>query len=143
MNETTGETPVRVLFVDDEENILRSIKRLLLEESYEILTANSGEEALKLLKDQQNIGLLVSDQRMPGMQGVDFLKQASEISPDALRILLTGFADVNAAIDAINKGGAYRYISKPWKDDELIQIVREAVHRPSMALRYICKPHLY
>jgi len=97
MNETTGETPVRVLFVDDEENILRSIKRLLLEESYEILTANSGEEALKLLKDQQNIGLLVSDQRMPGMQGVDLLQQASHISPDTLRILLTGYTDIPSA----------------------------------------------
>jgi len=132
MNETTGETPVRVLFVDDEENILRSIKRLFMEESYEILTANSGEEALKLLKDHQNIGLLVSDQRMPGMQGVDLLQQASHISPDTLRILLTGYTDINAAISAINKGGACQYITKPWKDNELIQIIRDAVYRYSL-----------
>jgi PAS domain S-box-containing protein len=132
MNEIKVETPVRVLFVDDEENILRSIKRLFMEESYEVLTARSGEEALKLLKDHQNIGLIVSDQRMPGMQGVDLLKLASDISPDTLRIMLTGYTDINAAIDAINKGGAYQYITKPWKDDELIQIVRDAVYRYSL-----------
>jgi PAS domain S-box-containing protein len=103
-----------------------------MEEGYEILTARSGEEALKLLKDSQNIGLIVSDQRMPGMQGVDLLKQASEISPDTLRIMLTGYTDISAAIDAINKGGAYQYITKPWKDDELIQIVRDAVYRYSL-----------
>src|SRR4030042_5326384 len=132
MNETKIETPVRVLFVDDEENIRRSIKRLFMEESYEILTANSGEEALKLLKDHQNIGLIVSDQRMPGMQGVDLLKQATDLSPDTLRIMLTGYTDINAAIEAINKGGAYQYITKPWKDDELIQIVRDGVYRYSL-----------
>jgi two-component system cell cycle sensor histidine kinase/response regulator CckA len=132
MNGIKSENPVRVLFVDDEENILRSIKRLFLEESYEILTANSGEEALKLLKDHQNIGLIVSDQRMPGMQGVDLLKLASDISPDTLRIMLTGYTDINAAIEAINKGGAFQYITKPWKDDELIQIVRDAVYRYSL-----------
>lgn len=132
MNEINTESPIRVLFVDDEENILKSIMRLFKEEKHETLTAGSGQEALMILKSHQDIGLIVSDQRMPGMEGVDFLKQASEISPDALRIMLTGYADVNAAIDAINKGGAHRYISKPWKDDELIQIVRDAVHRYSL-----------
>ena len=132
MHKIKAEAPVRVLFVDDEQNILRSIKRLFMEESYEVLTANSGEEALKLLKDGQDIGLIVSDQRMPGMQGVDLLKHASEISPDTLRIMLTGYSDINAAIEAINKGGAYQYITKPWKDDELIQIVRDAVYRYSL-----------
>ena len=132
MNGTKAGAPIRVLFVDDEENILRSIKRLFMEESYEVLTTNSGEKALELLKDGQDIGLIVSDQRMPGMLGVDLLKQASEISPDTLRIILTGYTDINAAIDAINKGGAYQYITKPWKDDELIQIVRDAVYRYSL-----------
>jgi len=132
MNGIKAGAPIRVLFVDDEGNILRSIKRLFMEESYEVLTTNSGEKALELLKDGQDIGLIVSDQRMPGMLGVDLLKQASEISPDTLRIILTGYTDINAAIDAINKGGAYQYITKPWKDDELIQIVRDAVYRYSL-----------
>jgi len=132
MNGIKPGAPIRVLFVDDEENILRSIKRLFMEESYEVLTTNSGEKALELLKDGQDIGLIVSDQRMPGMLGADLLKQASEISPDTLRIILTGYTDINAAIDAINKGGAYQYITKPWKDDELIQIVRDAVYRYSL-----------
>ena len=132
MNGIKAGAPIRVLFVDDEGNILRSIKRLFMEESYEVLTTNSGEKALELLKDGQDIGLIVSDQRMPGMLGVDLLKQASEISPDTLRIILTGYTDINAAIDAINKGGAYQYITKPWKDDDLIQIVRDAVYRYSL-----------
>jgi len=119
----------KVLFVDDEENILKSLKRLLVDEEIEILTATSGEQGLDLLRDTEDIGLIVSDQRMPGLSGADFLRQSREISPDTLRIMLTGYADINATIDAINKGGAYRYISKPWDDEEMIQIVRDAVRQ--------------
>ncbi|MEW6417013.1 MAG: HD domain-containing phosphohydrolase [Nitrospirota bacterium] len=122
----------KVLFVDDEENILRSLRRLLMDEDFEVITANSGEEALEILKNNHDIGLIVSDQRMPGLTGVDFLEKAKEIAPDALRIVLTGYADVNAAIEAINRGGAYRYITKPWKDEELIQVIRDAVQRYSL-----------
>jgi len=95
----------KVLFVDDEENILKSLKRLLVDEEIEILTATSGEQGLDLLRDTEDIGLIVSDQRMPGLSGADFLRQSREISPDTLRIMLTGYADINATIDAINKGG--------------------------------------
>ena len=119
----------KVLFVDDEENILKSLKRLLVDEEIEILTATSGEKGLDLLRDTGDVGLIVSDQRMPGISGADFLRQSREISPDTLRIMLTGYADINATIDAINKGGAYRYISKPWDDEEMIQIVRDAVRQ--------------
>ncbi|HEX2770274.1 MAG TPA: HD domain-containing phosphohydrolase [Geobacteraceae bacterium] len=119
----------KVLFVDDEENILKSLKRLLADEEIEILTATSGEQGLDLLRDTEDVGLIVSDQRMPGLSGADFLRQSREISPDTLRIMLTGYADINATIDAINKGGAYRYISKPWDDEEMIQIIRDAVRQ--------------
>ena len=82
-----------------------------------------------MLVNTPGIGLIISDQRMPGLQGVDFLRQSREIVPDALRILLTGYADITATIDAINKGGAYRYICKPWDDEEMIRTIREAIRQ--------------
>ncbi|MFQ5456120.1 MAG: HD domain-containing phosphohydrolase [Nitrospirota bacterium] len=118
-----------VLFVDDEENILRSFKRLFMDEEIDIMTAASGEKALEIVKDNKDIALIVSDQRMPGMSGAEFLRQTRDILPDTMRMIITGYADINAAVDAINKGGAFRYISKPWKDEELIQIVKDALQR--------------
>jgi response regulator RpfG family c-di-GMP phosphodiesterase len=120
---------ITVLLVDDEENILRSLKRLLMDEEFEVETATSGEVALELLAGLENVGLVVSDQRMPGMNGAEFLSKSREIAPNALRILLTGYSDITATIDAINKGGACRYISKPWDDDELLQTIRVAVEQ--------------
>jgi response regulator RpfG family c-di-GMP phosphodiesterase len=117
-----------VLFVDDEENILKSLSRLLMDEEFEVLTADSGEKGLALLEQAENVGLIVSDQRMPGLSGVDFLERARAIAPHALRIMLTGYADINATIDAINRGGAYRYITKPWNDNEIVQTIRDAIH---------------
>lgn len=126
----TEHEPVSVLLVDDEENILRSIQRLLMdEEDIEITTAMSGEEGLKLIPDLANLGLIVSDQRMPGMAGAQFLEKARDIKPDASRIILTGYADVTAAVDAINKGGAWRYLAKPWNDEELVRVIREGLER--------------
>lgn len=121
-----------ILFVDDEKNVLKSLKRIFLDENYIVNVADSGEEALEVLKKNPEICLIVSDQRMPGLTGVDFLEKAKDISPDSLRILLTGYADINAVVDAINRGGAYRYITKPWIDDELQQIIAEAVQRYSL-----------
>lgn len=125
--EATGLEAVSILLVDDEENILRSIQRLLMDEEYEIETATSGEEGLAKLKTLPNVGVIVSDQRMPGMNGAEFLGRSREIAPHAIRILLTGYSDVTATIEAINKGGASRYIAKPWDDDELLQALRDAV----------------
>lgn len=128
--QTTGQEPVSVLIVDDEENILKSIQRLLMdEEDIEITTATSGEEGLALLPDLSNLGLIVSDQRMPGMGGAQFLEKARDINPDPSRIILTGYADVTAAVDAINKGGAWRYLAKPWNDEELVRVIREGLER--------------
>ncbi|MBI5098878.1 MAG: response regulator [Nitrospirae bacterium] len=131
-NEIKSETPVEILFVDDEKNVLQSLKRLCIEDDYSVILANSGEEALEILKNNSNIGLIVSDQRMPAMTGSEFLEKAKEMLPDTIRILLTGYADINAVADAINKGGAYRYITKPWNDEELIQIIGDAVRRYSL-----------
>jgi putative nucleotidyltransferase with HDIG domain len=118
---------ITVLLVDDEENILRAIQRLLMDEDFEIETATSGEAALEKLKGLQDVGLIVSDQRMPGMNGAEFLGRSQEFAPNAQRILLTGYSDINATIEAINKGGAGRYLSKPWDDDELIAAIRDAL----------------
>lgn len=119
--------PVTVLLVDDEENILRALKRLLMDEDFDIETATSGEAGLEKLQRLENVGLIVSDQRMPGMNGAEFLGRSQEFAPFAQRILLTGYSDINATIEAINKGGAGRYISKPWDDEELTQAIRDAV----------------
>jgi response regulator RpfG family c-di-GMP phosphodiesterase len=127
-----SEQPPKVLFVDDEENILKAVKRLFLDEPIEAFTATSGEEALNLLKQDPGVAVIVSDQRMPSMSGAEFLEKSREIVPDAVRIVLTGYADVKAAVDAINKGGAYRYVGKPWNDDELVSIIRDAVSRFSL-----------
>lgn len=116
-----------VLFVDDEENILRSLRRLFMDEEFAIFIASSGEQGLEILKNTQDIALIVSDQRMPGMTGAEFLEKAKITRPETLRILLTGYSDINAVVDAINRGGAYRYLTKPWDDEVLKQNIREAV----------------
>lgn len=126
----SGQEPVSILLVDDEENILRALQRLLMdEEGVEISTATSGEEGLSLLPSLSNLGLIISDQRMPGMSGAQFLEQARVVCADASRIILTGYADVTAAVDAINKGGAWRYLAKPWNDEELVRVIKEGLER--------------
>lgn len=117
-----------VLFVDDEKNILHSLNRLFMDEEFTVHTASSGTEGLEIISKINNIGVVVSDQRMPGLTGVEFLEKTREVRPDAMRILLTGYSDIAAVSDAINRGGAYRYITKPWNDEELVRIVREALN---------------
>lgn len=120
--------PCRILLVDDEENILRALSRLLIdEEEIEIETATSGEAGLELLRRLDQVALILSDQRMPGMSGAEFLGEAKKVAPDAVRMVLTGYADVAATMDAINKGGVTRYITKPWDDTLLLRSVREGV----------------
>ena len=105
MAEVDQSEKVCVLLVDDEVNILNSLKRLLLhDKQLKIVTATSGEEGLKQLDELTNVGLIVTDQRMPGMNGAVFLEKAIDKAPDATRIIMTGYADTSAAIDAINKG---------------------------------------
>jgi response regulator RpfG family c-di-GMP phosphodiesterase len=120
--------PNRILFVDDEENVLRSLKRLFMSEDYEVLTALSGSDGLAVLKDFE-VPVIVSDQRMPVMTGAEFLEKSRELSPDAVRIILTGYADIEAAIGAINRGGAYRYVSKPWNGSDLLMVVKDAFEK--------------
>jgi response regulator RpfG family c-di-GMP phosphodiesterase len=114
-----------VLFVDDEVNILKALKRLLRNEDMNVLCASRGHQALELL-DQYQAQVVVTDQRMPEMSGVDLLSQVRERHPDMVRMLLTGYTEMNVAVDAINRGEIYRLITKPWNDDELKATLRHA-----------------
>lgn len=124
-----SDTPTRpaVLFVDDEENILKALERLTMDEEFDTEIANSGDAGLQKLATLSNVALIVSDQRMPGMNGAEFLQQSQQLAPDAIRMLLTGYSDISAAADAINKGGASRYLNKPWNDDDFLQTLRTAI----------------
>lgn len=116
-----------VLFVDDEENVLRSLKRLFIDyDNIEVFTALSGKEGLEILKNNE-VAVIVSDQKMPEMSGAQFLEKARKMQPESVRIVLTGYADINAAMDAINKGGASKYITKPWDDNDLMLTVLNSV----------------
>lgn len=129
---TENLTPqVRLLCVDDEQNILSSLRRLFRGKGYEIVVANSGAEGLALL-EQQEFDLVISDMRMPVMDGAEFLRQVRERWPDTIRLLLTGFADIDSIIDVINRGEIYRYITKPWDDNDICLIVRQALERQQL-----------
>ncbi|MEZ4687638.1 MAG: adenylate/guanylate cyclase domain-containing protein [Bacteroidia bacterium] len=114
----------RILYVDDEEQNLISFKATFRRE-YKVLTANSAKEGLELL-EKQPVELIITDQRMPEMTGVQFLGEVRSRLPDSIRILLTGFSDQDAIIDAINTGRVFRYISKPWDENELKQTIENA-----------------
>ena len=116
-----------VLFVDDDTNILHSLSRLFRKEEYVVDFASSGPDALKLIASMRHVAVIISDQKMPGMDGVHFLQHSRELAPQAIRIFMTGYANNTDTINAINDGGVTRYISKPWEDSELLQIVRNAV----------------
>jgi response regulator RpfG family c-di-GMP phosphodiesterase len=131
--ETSGaeEAPWNLLCVDDEPNILSALRRLLRPHGYQVTIAGSGAEALTIM-EAQPFDLVISDMRMPEMDGAQFLEQVRKRWPDTIRLLLTGYADVTSTVDAINKGEIYRYISKPWDDNELLLIVRQALERKAL-----------
>jgi DNA-binding NtrC family response regulator len=116
--------PIRILFVDDEERILRSLA-LQFRRQYQVLTESDPQRALQRLKSER-VHILVSDQRMPQMSGAELLAQAREIAPQTLRILLTGYSDLDAAVAALNGGGIFRYLTKPWDQQEMAFTLRQA-----------------
>ncbi|MBF0376192.1 MAG: DUF342 domain-containing protein [Desulfamplus sp.] len=150
-----------ILIVDDQESIIKSLKRLLLPEPYNILSAPDGETALKVInehksnllasnsldsneldknsnQDQQgNVFLIISDQRMPNMTGTQFLEKTVEILPDAIRFILSGYADRDDILKALNQGVAHRYLTKPWNNDELLIMIRQAYESPEKIRRFI------
>jgi serine/threonine-protein kinase len=115
----------RVLFVDDEPRILLALKAIF-RPHYEVLTANDGQSAIELMK-QHEFDVVVSDQRMPVMSGTEVLRWARKLRPRAIRILLTGYSDLNATVDAINEGEVFRFVSKPWTNQQLRDTLAAAV----------------
>lgn len=115
---------VNILYVDDEQTNLFSFKASFRRD-YNVFTASSGSEGLELI-NQHEFHILISDQRMPGMTGIEFFQKVKVSHPHPIRVLLTGYADINAVIDAINKGEVYRYVTKPWNTDEVKTIINNA-----------------
>ncbi|HPV48178.1 MAG TPA: HD domain-containing phosphohydrolase [Smithellaceae bacterium] len=123
-----------ILVVDDEEAILDIMTIVLAREGYDLHTASSAEEGLKKLREIPDLSLIISDQIMPGMTGVEFLEQALSIRPDAQRVLLTGFTDTDAIINAINKGRIHLYISKPWRKEELLYTINQLLAKAELVM---------
>lgn len=115
---------INLLYVDDEENNLVSFKATF-RLKYNVTIALSADEAMKIL-EKKPFEIIITDQRMPNMTGIEFLEKVLEKYPDPIRILLTGFTDYNAVIDAVNKGKIYHYLSKPWKEEELDLTIKNA-----------------
>ncbi len=115
---------ISILYVDDEENNLISFKATF-RLKYKVFTAISGADAIKIL-EQNTVHVIITDQRMPNMTGVEFLEKVIQKYTDPIRILLTGFTDMNAVVDAINKGKIFHYLTKPWNEEELSQTIERA-----------------
>jgi response regulator RpfG family c-di-GMP phosphodiesterase len=118
----------RILCVDDEPSILSALRRLLRTQRYDVLTAGSGRDALEILATQP-VDLVISDMRMPEMDGAQLLERIRAEWPDTVRLLLTGYADIQSILSAINRGEILRYITKPWDDNDILLIVRHAIER--------------
>ena len=123
-----------LLLVDDEENVLMSLKRILRREGYKVLTASSAEEGLEVM-GQYEVNVVLSDQRMPGMSGVEFLRRVKTMHPDVVRMILSGYTEIGTLTDAINKGEIYQFITKPWENEALIALIREAFVRHDILKR--------
>jgi DNA-binding NtrC family response regulator len=115
----------KILIVDDEGANLRALERLFRPD-HSVLTAQSGHEALTLL-EQHDVALLITDQRMPGMTGIELLQQTVPLRPHMVRILLTGYTDISTLIEAVNCGHVYKYVTKPWNNDDLCATVTRAL----------------
>lgn len=124
MEEETKKSKISVLYVDDEANNLTAFKANFRRD-FKVFTALSAKEGLDILRNN-NIEIILTDQRMPEMTGVEFLELVIKEFPDPIRILITGYADIEAVIDAINKGQVYKYITKPWNDHELKMNIEKA-----------------
>ena len=117
--------PYKIMMVDDEPANLRLLERLFRND-YNVLTAESGADALSLL-EQHDMALIITDQRMPGMSGIELLERTTAIRPHMVRIILTGYTDVASLVEAINGGHVYKYVTKPWSNDELRLTVSRAL----------------
>jgi response regulator RpfG family c-di-GMP phosphodiesterase len=133
--EASATTPFRrpILVVDDEPEMLFSVRNLLRRE-FDVHTASSGAEGIKILQEHV-IHLVMTDQRMPEMTGVELLQRVKNEHPGAMRLIFTGYADIKAVIDAINQGSVFRYVTKPWEPEDLLAALREAGERYDLIAR--------
>lgn len=126
----------KILYVDDDQENLRTFRRLFRKE-YDVLLAESGKEGLELLQNNPPVPIIITDQRMPEMTGIEFLDHTLRISPESIRMIITGFTDVQALIDAINTGRVYRYITKPWDEQELYVTMKRAIENYDLKMKNI------
>jgi response regulator RpfG family c-di-GMP phosphodiesterase len=124
MSQQMSGKKIDILYVDDEENNLISFKAMF-RLKYNIMTASSADAGMKIL-NSKSVEIIITDQRMPNMTGIEFLEKIIEVYPDPVRILLTGYADINAVIDAVNKGKIFHHLSKPWNEEELEETINKA-----------------
>ena len=125
----------KIMIVDDEPANLRLLERLFRQE-YKVITAGSGEEALGLLAEHDT-ALLITDQRMPNMSGLELLKRTAELRPHMVRMILTGYTDVGTLVEALNSGLVYQYLTKPWSNEELrLTVTRALEHYESVRVRH-------
>lgn len=115
-----------ILIVDDEPHVIASLQRLLRSEPYRVLSATDASQALDIIR-QEPVQLVMCDHRMPGMTGTELMQHVKVTRPDVVRIIITGYLDVNTAVEAVNKGEVFRFVTKPWNDDEVRLIIRQAV----------------
>jgi two-component system NtrC family sensor kinase len=119
---------IKILFVDDEQNVLNAINRTFMDEDYLIVTATSGQEGLEYLT-QDTFQVVVSDYRMPGLNGIEFLREVYNNWPETVRIVLSGYADVATVVEALNEGQIYKFIPKPWDNNDLKITISNALER--------------
>lgn len=119
-----------ILIVDDEKNIGKALERLIKRIGAQSLYASSAAQALEFIeKAEHPFSIILSDQRMPGMQGTQFLEKARVITPDTVRFLITGYADINAVTGAVNQGAVHRFITKPWDTDALVEMIKAGLQQ--------------
>ncbi|UZE97404.1 response regulator [Alkalimarinus alittae] len=116
-----------IVIIDDEINILKSIQRVLRHQPWEVLTYNNPHDAINDLSGRSDIDVIISDYRMPEIDGVEVLQTLKEYCPDSIRMILSGQVDMAGVLDAINKAEVYRFIMKPWNDDDLVMTIKNAI----------------
>lgn len=131
------DTEYAILCVDDERSVLQSLKRLLRKEPYRVYLAEGGEAGLDLLREHP-VQVVISDQRMPGMTGTQFLQKVKELYPDTIRVILSGYAEAEAIVASINQGEIYRFLGKPWKDESLKTTIRQCFEHYDMIQENRC-----
>jgi DNA-binding NarL/FixJ family response regulator len=126
----------KILFVDDEPSVLRAMQRLFYDDHYDVLTASGGQAALELLKENGPVQLIISDQRMPGMTGVEFLQQVKQQWPDTRRVILSAFPDSDVLLTAVNEGRVHRFLVKPWDNDAIVTVVKEMLDEYELLVNF-------